>query len=110
MPAGLIEHQDSMFIDGDGGRKLVEVDLHGQGRDFRHHQRKGVVGAGLNGGEDVGEGIALVGAPWRTLSPRVPAMADAPLLADARLVLEHEADAFAWMCIGNRLQPIAEPP
>ena len=37
-------------------------------------------------------------------------MAHAPLLADAGLVLEHQAEALAGMCIGNRLQAITEPP
>jgi hypothetical protein len=37
-------------------------------------------------------------------------MAHPPLLADARLVLEQEADALAAMCIGNRREAFSEPP
>jgi len=39
-----------------------------------------------------------------------PAMADAALLSDAGLVLEHQAQALARMCSGNRPQALTEPP
>jgi hypothetical protein len=37
-------------------------------------------------------------------------MTDAPLLPDARFVLEKQADFLARMCIANRLQAFSEPP
>jgi hypothetical protein len=37
-------------------------------------------------------------------------MAHPPLLADARLVLEQEADAPALMCIRNCLEAFSKPP
>jgi len=77
-------------------------------RDFGQHEREAVVGAGLDGAVDVGERVALIALARRALAARVPAMADAPLLADARLVLEKQADRLARVCIANRLQPVTE--
>jgi hypothetical protein len=66
-------------------------------RNLGQHQREGIIRTRLDGGIDVGEGVALVGAAGRALAAREPAVADAALLANARLVLEHQPDAFAWM-------------
>jgi hypothetical protein len=63
----------------------------------RHDQRKRVVSAGLDGREDVGEREALVGEARRTLAPLPPDVTDPTLLADARLVLEKQADALVFM-------------
>jgi hypothetical protein len=78
--------------------------LHGFGRHFGHDKREGVVGPRLDGREDVGEREALVGETRRALAARPPDVADAALLADARLVLEEQPDALAFMCIGNLCQ------
>jgi hypothetical protein len=65
--------------------------------DVRHHEREGIVRAGLDGRKDVGEGEALVGETWRALSPSPPDVAGAPLLPDTCLVLEEEADTLVFM-------------
>ena len=87
-----------------------EKDLHRLGRDLGQDQRESVVRSRFHGAEKVGERVALVGPAGRTLASREPAMADATLLPDARLVLEKQADFLVRMCIGNRLQPVTEPP
>ena len=46
----------------------------------------------------------------RTLAAPEPAVTDAALLSDAGLVLEHQAQALAGMCSGNRPQALTEPP
>ena len=62
-----------------------------------HDERKGVVGSRLDGCEDVGEREALVAKARRTLASPPPDVARAPLLPDAGLVLEEEADALVFM-------------
>ena len=78
-------------------RETPHCDPVGVGQD----QRERVVGAGLDGGVDVGVDIALIEQARRSLAALPPDVADAPLLPDARLVLEIEAQALALMCIGN---------
>ncbi len=63
----------------------------------RQDERERVVGAGLDGRKDVGEREAPVAEARRALAPLPPDMADAPLLPDARLVLEIQADALIFM-------------
>jgi hypothetical protein len=77
--------------------KAVEEHLHCRRIGIGHHQRKGVVRAWLDGGKNVGEGEAPIAEPPRTLAALPPDMADAALLADARLVLEEQAEALAFM-------------
>jgi len=74
-----------------------EFRLHRRRIGIGQHQREGVVRARLHGGEDIGGGEAFIAKPWRALAALPPDMADAPLLADARLVLEEQADALAFM-------------
>ena len=97
MPAGLIEDHHRMFVLSDGFRKAVEEDLHRRSIGVGHHQREGVVRARLYGGEDIGEGEAPVAKPRRTLAALPPDMTNAAFLADARFVLEEQAQALAFM-------------
>jgi hypothetical protein len=61
---------------------------------MRQDQREGIVGAGLDGREDVGEREAPVGdASWPLAAPP-PDMARSPFLSDARLVLKEETYAL----------------
>jgi hypothetical protein len=101
MPASLIENHHRMFVVSDGFCKAVEKDLHRRRIGIGHHQREGVVRARLYGGEDVGEGKAPVAKPRRPLPALPPDMADAALLADARLILEEQAQALAFMTYTN---------
>jgi hypothetical protein len=93
----LIEHHDRMLVIRDGFGKAVQKGLHCRRIGIGHHQRKGVICAGLYGSEDIGEGEALVAEPRRSLAALPPDMADAALLADARLVLEEQAQALVFM-------------
>ena len=97
VPAGLIEHHRDVLVVADRRSEAVEEHLHRLGIHVRHDEREGVVGAGLDGCEDVGEREALVAEPRRALAAPPPDVAGAPLLADARLVLEEEADALVFM-------------
>lgn len=90
--------------------EAVEEDLHALRIGIGQYERESVVGAGLHRAVEIGEGVALVGAARGPLAAREPAVADAALLADARLVLKDEPDALARMCICNRLQPVTQPP
>ena len=95
VPAGAIEHHDHVVVFADGGGEAVEELLHRLGVGVRHDEGEAVVGAGLDGREDVGEGEALVAQPRRALTAPPPDVDRAPLLADARLVLEEQANACA---------------
>ena len=48
-----------MFVFSDSFRKAVEKGLHRRRIGIGHRQREGIVGARLNGGEDIGEGRLL---------------------------------------------------
>ena len=41
MPPGLIENQEDMFVRINGFGELVEIDLHGVGRDLGQDEREG---------------------------------------------------------------------
>lgn len=110
VPSGLVQRHEHMLVRRYRLSELVEIDLHRLGRHLRHDEREGVVRSRLDGTEDVGERVALIGAPRRTLALGVPAMTDAPLLPDTGLILEEQADFLARMCITNRLQAFSEPP
>jgi hypothetical protein len=97
MPASLIEDHHRVLVISDGFRKAVEEDLHRRRIGIGHHQREGVVRARLYGRENIGEGETPVAKPRWPLPSLPPNMADAAFLADARLVLEEQAQALAFM-------------
>jgi len=97
MPARLIQDHGRMVILGESFRKAVQEGLHRRRIRIGHHQCEGVVRARLHGSEDVGEGETLVAKPRRTLPALPPDVTDAPLLADARLVLEEQPQALVFM-------------
>ena len=86
-----------MLVPRDGLGKAVEEVLHRRRIGVGHHQRKRVVCTWLHGCEDIGEGEAPVAKARRTLAALPPDMTDAALLADARFVLEEQAQALALM-------------
>jgi hypothetical protein len=102
VPSGLIEDEHDVLVCVDRLGKFIEIDLHRMRRHFGHHERKGVIRARLDGTEDVGECVALIALAGWPLATRVPAVTDAALLADARFVLEKQADPLCPMCIANR--------
>ena len=97
VPAGLIEHHRDVLVVADGRSEAVEERLHRLGIHVRHDEREGFVGSRLDGCEDVGEREALIAESRRTLTSPPPDVARAPLLPDAGLVLEEEADALVFM-------------
>jgi hypothetical protein len=70
----------------------------------RHDKGEAIVGAGLDGREDVGEREALVAQARRALAAPPPDVDRASLLADARFVLEEEPDALSFMRTLNFLE------
>ncbi len=86
-----------MFVLSDGFGEAVQEGLHRHRIGVGHHQRKSVVRARLHGGENIGEGEAPVAKSRRPLAALLPDVADAALLADARFVLEEQAQALAFM-------------
>jgi hypothetical protein len=99
-----------MLVRANGFGKLVEIDLHGVGRDLGQEQREGVIRARLDGAVDIREGIALIASPGRSLTSCEPAMTDATLLPDAGFILEKEPDFLALAGFANLLQALGEPP
>jgi len=101
VPTGLIENHDDMLVLPDRGSEAVEELLHCLGVGVRHNEGEAVVSAGFDRREDVGERKALVAQPWRALTAPPPDVARPSLLADARLVLEKEADTLVFMRMLN---------
>ena len=110
MPPRLIENQQDMLVRVNRFGELVEIDLHGVGRNLGQDKRKGVIGARLDGAVDIGESITLIASPRGPLAPREPAVTDAPLLADAGFILEKETDFLALVRFAYRFQALGEPP
>ena len=101
MPSRLVENEKDMLVRTDGFGEFIQIDLHGVRRDFGQDEREGMIRARLYGAIDIGEGIALIATPRRPPAPREPAVTDAPFLANARLVLEKQADFLAGMGLAN---------
>jgi hypothetical protein len=95
-----------MFVLGKGLCEAIQKGLHRHSISIRHHQRKGVIRAGFDGGEDIGEGEALVAESRRALPALPPDMADPALLADTRLVLKEQADALVFITCTDGFQQL----
>ena len=93
-----------MLVLRDRLREAIEELLHCLGIHVWQDEREGVVGAGLDGCEDVGEREALVAQARWALAALPPDVGRAPLLSDARLVLEEQADALVFMRTLNSSQ------
>ena len=97
MPAGLVEDHDRVLALTNRRSKVGEELLHRLGIDVGQDEGEAVVSAGLDASKDVGEREALVGETRRALAAPPPHVDRAPFLADARLVLEEQADALVSM-------------
>jgi hypothetical protein len=86
-----------VLVIGNGRRERIEKRLHSRAVRIRQDQRERIVGAGLDGGVDVGGYIALIQEARRPFAALPPDMADATLLPDARLVLEIQAKPLVFM-------------
>jgi hypothetical protein len=63
----------------------------------------------LSNFEDIGENEPLIAKPRRALAGLPPDMANAALLAGARLVLEEQADALIFVRTLNVFQQLRSP-
>ena len=94
MPARLVEHEHGMSVRGNLGRQLGQKPAHRGGRDGRQHERHFGSGSGLDGGEEVSRGKALVAQARRALAPDPPTVSGAAFLAHSGLVFEPQLDAL----------------
>src|SRR5690606_1725136 len=92
-----VQHQRDVLVLGNGLRHCIEQRTRSRAVRIRQDQREGIVGAGLDGGVDVGGYIALIKEARRSLAALPPDMTDATLLPDARLVLEIQAKPLVFM-------------
>ena len=97
VPAGAVEDEDPVHVLADRRGEPIEELLHRLGVGVRQHEREGIIGAGLDDGEDVSEREALVAQAWRALPSLPPDPAHAALLADTGLILEEQTQALASM-------------
>jgi len=97
VPAGPVYNKRDVLVLSDRRGEGVEEHLHARRVGVRQDQREIVVGAGLDGGVDVGVGVALVEqAPW-AFAALPPDVADATFLPDACFVLEIKAETFIFV-------------
>jgi hypothetical protein len=104
MPACLVQHHHGMFVLSQRFGKAVKEGLHRRCIGVRHDEREGVISARLHGGEDIGEGKALIAKARRALAPLPPDVADASLLPDPGFVLEEHAKALVFVPQGTAAQ------
>ena len=110
VPTGAVHGHGGVLVRRERGRETVQERLHGFGRDARHDEREAVPGRGPHRREQVRPGVPLIAQAGRTPAPGEPAVAHAPLLAEAHLVLEPERQAPAGMLGRDAVQFALKPP
>ena len=93
-----------MLAGADGFGEGIEKRLHSRSVRVGQDQREGIVRTGLDGGVDIRGNIALIAQARRSFAAFPPDMTDASLLADARLILEIQAQALVFMRTLNFFQ------
>jgi hypothetical protein len=104
VPARAVEHERDVLVISDRLGESVEKRLHSRAVRVRQNERERVVRAGLDGRVDVGVHIALIEQARRSLAALPPDVAHTPLLPDARLVLEIQAQALIFVRTLNFFQ------
>ena len=104
MPAGSVYNKRDVLAFSNRRGKSVEEHLHARRVGVGQDQHEIVVGAGLDGGVDVGVGVALVEKATRALAALPPDVADATFLPDACFVLEIKAQALIFVRMLNYFQ------
>ena len=104
MPARAVEHERDVLVVRDRLGERIEKRLHAGRVRVGQDQRESVVGAGLDHGIDVGVDVALIDQARRALAALPPDAAGAPLLPDARFVLEIQAQALIFVRTLNFFQ------
>lgn len=110
VPAGAVEDDDGVDAVGQGLGEGVEEQARRPCGDLRQHEGEILAGQGSHRTEDVGPLVAAVAQARRSLAAAPPAMTDAALVADARLVLEPQLQALPGMGVGDGVQGGAKPP
>jgi len=96
VPTGPVYNKRDVLVLCDRRGEGVEEHLHARRIGVRQDQHEIIVGAGLDGGVDVGVGVALIEKAPRTLAALPPDVADATFLPDARFVLEIKAQTLIF--------------
>jgi hypothetical protein len=97
VPSRSIEHHDGMLILEQCRCEAPQERVHRRGADGGQHQTEIAAGRGFDGGEEVGEGVALIDRPARPLSTQPAAAAGSALLAEPGFILEIQRDPLARM-------------
>ena len=104
MPAGPVYDKGDVLVHSDRRGEGVEERLHTRRVGVRQDQHEIVVGARLNGGVDVGVGVALIEDAPRAFAALPPDVADATFLPDARFVLKIKAQMLIFVRTLNYFQ------
>ena len=97
MPAGPVYDKGDVLVPSDRRGEGVEKHLHARRVGVRQDQHEIVVGAGLDGGVDVGVGVALIEDAPRAFAALPPDVADATFLPDACFVLKIKAETLIFV-------------
>jgi len=95
VPAGPVKHHDGVLVIGQRRCEAPQELAHCRGGDGGQHQAEIPPGRGFDGGEDVGERVALIDRPGRTAATQPPAAAAASLLTESGFILEKQGNPFA---------------
>lgn len=101
VPTGPVEHHEGVLVLGQRRREAPKKLVHRDGGDDRQHQTEIAARRRFHGGEDIGEGVALIDRPGRPLAAQPPAAAGAALLSEPGFVLKVERDALARVRAGQ---------
>jgi hypothetical protein len=104
VPAGPVYNKRDVLVLIDRRGEGVEEHLHARRVGVRQDQREIVVGARLDGGVDVGVGVALVEKTSRAFAALPPDVANATFLPDAGFVLEIKAQMLIFVRTLNYFQ------
>jgi len=99
MPTSTVEHHDGVFVLGKRRRETLQEQVHRRGGDGGKHQAEIPTGRGFDGGEHIGEGVALIDGTGWPLAAQPPATAAAPLLAESGFILEIQRNPLVRMCL-----------
>jgi hypothetical protein len=86
-----------VLVFGKGGGETSQKLIHRRGRNGRQHQAEIPAGDWFDGGEDIGEAVALIDRPARLQASQPPAATGPALLAKPGFILEIQRDPLPRM-------------
>ena len=97
VPACTVEHEGDMIVGAKRFGECLEKYSHSLGIRVWQNECEGMICAGLNRCVNIGGNIALIAQARRTLTAFPPDVADAAFLANARFVLEIQAQPLSFV-------------